>query len=58
MKSMEDLLPPESIVRVHKSYIIAIDAITSIFGNTIEIESVNIPIGSNFKNDFMNRVDR
>lgn len=58
MKSLEDLLPTASFVRVHKSYIVAMDAITAIFGNTIEIGTVQIPIGSNYKADFMSRVER
>jgi len=58
MKSMEEILPAASFIRVHKSYIIAMHAISSIFGNTIEIGAVQIPIGSNFKSDFMDRIDR
>lgn len=57
MKSMEEILPSESFIRVHKSYIVAMHAITSVFGNTIETGNIQIPIGSNYKLDFMSRID-
>lgn len=58
MKSLEEVLPSTSFVRVQKSYIVAMEAITSVFGNTIEIGTVQIPIGSNYKFDFMSRIDK
>lgn len=58
MKSLEEILPSSSFMRVQKSYIVAMDAITSVFGNTIEIGNVQIPIGSNYKPDFKSRIER
>lgn len=58
MKTMEEILPSGAFMRVHKSYIVALEATTAIFGNTIEIGNVQIPIGSNFKADFMKRIER
>lgn len=56
MKSMEELLPAALFIRVHKSYIIALPAITAVFGNAIEINGIQIPIGSNYKNTFMEKI--
>lgn len=58
MKSLEDLLPSSSFTRVQKSYIVSMEAITAVFGNTIEIGAIQIPIGSNYKVDFMSRIDK
>lgn len=58
MKAMEEILPQQSFMRVHKSFIVAINSISAIFGNTIEIGSIQIPIGSNYKDEFMGRIDR
>lgn len=58
MKAMEEILPSVSFVRVHKSFIVAMNAIHSVYGNTIEIGALQIPIGSNFKADFMGRIER
>ncbi|MGO4290169.1 LytR/AlgR family response regulator transcription factor [Chitinophaga sp. RAB17] len=37
MKVMEDVLPPDQFMRIHKSYIIRLQAIKSIMGNTVEV---------------------
>ncbi|MBK9733345.1 MAG: response regulator transcription factor [Chitinophagaceae bacterium] len=49
MKKIEDLLPRNKFIRVHKSYIVAISAVNSIVGNFIEINGKEIPIGANYK---------
>lgn len=46
----EDLLPQNSFLRVHKSFIVAIDKIKLIEGNRIHIETSIIPIGQTYKN--------
>lgn len=56
MKSLELLLPAGNFMRVHKSYIIAIDKIESVYGNTIEIGGKEIPIGLSFKNNVEERL--
>lgn len=58
MNDMEKLLPARQFIRVHKSFIVAIDHIKSIYGNTIEISQTTIPIGSIFKNNVMNLIGR
>lgn len=58
MKAMDELLPAGDFMRVHKSYTVALAAIHTVYGNTIEIGQVQIPIGSNFKAAFMSRIAR
>jgi DNA-binding LytR/AlgR family response regulator len=57
MKAMEEVLPKNTFFRVHKSYIVNMEAITAIFGNTIEIGKTEIAIGSNYRADFMQRIE-
>ncbi len=57
MKGIEELLP-HTFMRVHKSFIVGINAVTSVFGNTIEVGATQIPIGSNYKDEFMGRIAR
>jgi DNA-binding LytR/AlgR family response regulator len=45
LSSIVEELPSKNFVRVHKSYAIAIDKITAVDGNSIEIDSKSIPIG-------------
>jgi DNA-binding LytR/AlgR family response regulator len=49
MKNIEEFLPSNKFVRVHKSYIVAIEKVTSVYGNIIEIGKTEIPIGRSYK---------
>lgn len=55
MKNIEDLLPPSRFVRIHKSYIVAVSAITAIRKNSVFIDSLELPI-SESQRDVLNRV--
>lgn len=49
LKNLEEILPDSNFLRVHKSYIIALDKIQSIVGNQVEINKRMIPIGLTYK---------
>lgn len=51
MKAMEDQLPATKFIRVHKSYIVALSAITSIAGSLIVLNGgrEEIPLGSSYR---------
>ncbi len=49
MKTIEEQLPDNQFIRIHKSYIIAIQQITSVRKNGIFIGEVELPIGGNYK---------
>lgn len=48
-KTIQDLLDPQKFIRVHKSYIVAIDKIDYIESNTIKIREKLIPVSSSYK---------
>jgi DNA-binding LytR/AlgR family response regulator len=48
-KGIEEILPPGSFIRIHKSYIIAIDKMESIEGNLVKIADKLIPVGESYK---------
>jgi len=52
MKSVLEKLPQNEFVRVHKSFIVAINKIASIRNKTITIQDKQIPIGSKFEENF------
>jgi len=58
MKKVEALLPSNQFVRIHKSFIVAINKIKTIEGNMVEIKNEKLPIGSNYKHDFQNLIDK
>ena len=53
MKAIEKMLPDQQFKRVHRSFIVAADAITGIYGNTLEINRKMIPIGDKYRKDVM-----
>jgi DNA-binding LytR/AlgR family response regulator len=53
MKNMESTLPKDKFARVHRSYIVAIDKVTSLSGTEVFIDKKQIPIGKNYKDSFL-----
>ena len=53
MKVMEGLLPSKHFLRVHRSFIVPVAAISAIAGNTVETTYKNVPIGLSYKNGVM-----
>jgi DNA-binding LytR/AlgR family response regulator len=49
LKLLEELLPPNLFYRVHRSFMVNTEKVSSIYGNRILIERHEIPIGANFK---------
>jgi DNA-binding LytR/AlgR family response regulator len=49
MKNLEEQLSSSKFIRVHKSYIVSIAAITSVRKNSVFVDSEEIPIGDNYK---------
>ena len=50
---LEEKLPDDKFIRIHRSYIIAIDKIKSFNATTIEIGQEELPIGRIYKNEVM-----
>lgn len=61
MKSLEQKLPSDIFMRVHRSYIVNIQKIKAVVGNTVEIveggQPKFIPIGKNYKDDLLKIVE-
>jgi DNA-binding LytR/AlgR family response regulator len=57
-KSVEDYLPANKFIRVHKSYIVAAEKVESIEGNEIRIAQQHIPISRNLKDEVMDKLLR
>lgn len=57
MKKMEETLPKDQFIRVHKSYIIGLDKIESIERSRISICGKIIPIGDTYKDEFFRHID-
>ena len=58
MKSIQQLLPVDQFIRVHKSYIVAFDKIKFIERGRINIKEKLIPITETYKDNFFKRIGR
>ncbi|RKR81225.1 LytTR family two component transcriptional regulator [Mucilaginibacter gracilis] len=57
MKKMEDALPEKHFIRVHKSYIVALNKIDSIERSRIWIKDKVIPVGDTYRDQFFKIID-
>jgi DNA-binding LytR/AlgR family response regulator len=57
MALMEEKLPTDHFLRIHKSYIVPVNKIEAFTANTIEIQGKELPIGRNFKNAVLNALN-
>ncbi|MCR5573822.1 MAG: LytTR family DNA-binding domain-containing protein, partial [Bacteroidaceae bacterium] len=58
MKSLEEMLPAQKFMRVHRSYIVQKDKIRVIEHNRIVFGKTYIPIGDNYKQAFQDFLDK
>ncbi|HEY9006401.1 LytR/AlgR family response regulator transcription factor [Ohtaekwangia sp.] len=56
MKNVEEILPATSFVRIHKSYIASIKAISSIDGNEVVIGNKKLPLSREKKTEILDRL--
>lgn len=56
-KKLEESLRYPRFVRIHKSYLIAVDKITSIERNRVTINNMILPVGESFRRQFYKVID-
>lgn len=56
MKVMEETLPTQDFMRIHKSYIVSVHAISSIDGNEVIVGNKRLPISREKKSEIMERL--
>lgn len=58
LKNMEELLPADKFMRVHRSYIVALDHIDSVAKNVIHVGKNTITVSDNYKETFLEFMSR
>ena len=58
LKALEDKLPPNQFMRVHRSFIVALDRINAMTRNSVQIGSAMIPVGDQYKDVFSQFISR
>lgn len=53
MRFMEEKLPADKFMRVHKSYIISLDKLSAFKKNRVIINSVEIPVSDNYRDSLL-----
>jgi two-component system LytT family response regulator len=53
LKNMEDYLPADKFIKVHKSFIVSVDKVNSLEGNTLIINKHKIPISRSLKDQMI-----
>ncbi|MEO8238422.1 MAG: LytTR family DNA-binding domain-containing protein [Flavobacterium sp.] len=56
LTSLSEELPNDKFLRIHKSYVIALNKVKSIEGNRIQIVNHTIPIGRNYSKEVKNKI--
>jgi len=51
MKNMENFLKEKGFIRIHKSYIVSLKGIDAVFGNIVEINGTQLPLGRSFRDE-------
>lgn len=52
IKSMEEKLPPQKFMRVHRSFVVHLSEIKGVDGNLILIQDQSIPVGESYRKTF------
>lgn len=58
LKTLEEKLSPRKFMRVHRSYIVALDKITSMTKNSIQVGKKTIPVGDQYREAFDRFVEK
>jgi DNA-binding LytR/AlgR family response regulator len=57
VKNMEEELPPSKFMRIHKSFIVAIESISSVRKNSVSIGDMELPVGETYR-DTINQLTK
>ncbi|ADB36888.1 LytR/AlgR family response regulator transcription factor [Spirosoma linguale] len=56
MTELEQRLPAEQFIRIHKSYLVALHSIKRLSGNEVFISETSLPIGSTYRRELVERL--
>lgn len=56
LKSLEVELPADRFIRIHKSYIVAIEKVSVLEGNLVHIGKEKLPIGASYREEVLGRI--
>ena len=57
LKSLENKLPSNKFVRIHRRFIIQLNSVRAVEGTTVYIDEMSIPVGAVYGDNFMKRLN-
>jgi DNA-binding LytR/AlgR family response regulator len=57
-KGIEEELQPPQFLRIHKSYIVSLSAVTSVRKNSVFLQTMEIPLSENYREAFYKAIGR
>lgn len=58
MKALEEQLPADKFIRIHNSFIVALNAIEVVQKNEVEIKGASLPIGDTYRKSFKEFIEK
>ena len=58
MKTLEEQLPADKFIRIHNSYIVAVQAIDVVQKNEVQIGAASLPIGDTYRKTFREFIEK
>jgi DNA-binding LytR/AlgR family response regulator len=58
LKTLEDQLPSDKFIRIHNSFIVALQAIEVVHKNNVQIKGALLPVGETYKKSFRDFIER
>jgi two-component system LytT family response regulator len=58
IKAIEEQLTGSPLIRIHKSYLVSLPSITSVRKNSVFIQTMELPIGENYRETFFNAIGK
>jgi DNA-binding LytR/AlgR family response regulator len=56
LKSLEEELPSDRFIRIHKSYIVSLEKIDTLEGNQLHVGKEKLPIGASYREEVLGRI--
>lgn len=56
LKKLEELLPANKFMRIHKSYIIPLDKVKVVEGNMVHVADKKLPIGASYREEVLKKL--
>ncbi len=55
-KAIEEQLPQNVFIRIHKSFLVSLHAVKTIDGNELKLENISLPISKNYKEEVLGKI--